>query len=290
MYTALMTNSTLIGSFIITFILHFKFLLYKQIFLIYTFIVFMNIIVSSQIESEPKNKEEKEENKEENKEKEKINTQIDIKPNYYVLFILLLGHSAIHFLKTIWSDWLSSLLYNYYNFNSIEISSLILSYDLGNIFGGISAGYLSDLKSYSKNRSVVILYYCVIGFIHSLFYQYIPISNNNYNNNENSSLFYIILIILFISGFSLGGPFCLGGLVISEFDVKNKGKIGALASITELSLTPLNVLVNKYIQSYGWNTLLIIYTLCFVIIFVFFIPYVVIVNNSNKMKKDIKND
>lgn len=273
MYTALMTNSTLIGSFIITFLLHFKFLLFSQIFLIYTSLILVNIVVAYLIQSEPKNKE----NEEINDEKESQSSQTGIKPNYYILCILLIGHSFIHFLKTIWSDWLSSLLFNYYNFNSIEISSLILSFDIGNIVGGIFAGYISDLKSYSKNRSVIVLYYCIIGFIHSLFYQYI---------NNNSHLFYIIMFMLFISGFSLGGPFCLGGLVISEFDVKNKGKISALASIAELSLSPFSIVVNKYIQSYGWNTLLIVYTLLFTVIFSFFIPYVVIVNNSLKIKKD----
>lgn len=268
-----MTNSTLIGSFIITFLLHFKFLLYNQIFLIYTSLILVNIVVAYLIESKPQNKQ----NEEKENELENQSSQTGVKSNYYILFILLIGHSFIHFLKTIWSDWLSSLLYNYYHYNSIEISSLILSFDIGNIVGGVFAGYISDLKSYSKNRSIIVLYYCIIGFIHSLFYQFI---------NNDSFSFYIIMCMLFISGFSLGGPFCLGGLVISEFDVKNKGKISALASIAELSLSPLSIVVNKYIQSYGWNTLLIMYTLLFIVIFTFFTPYVVIVNNSLKIKKD----
>lgn len=81
----------------------------------------------------------------------------------------------------------------------------------------------------------MIIYYSFFGLIASLGLKY-------------STNYYLLLLFIVLIGFSISGPYSLGGLVISEFDPINKGKITAISSLTELVLSPITYYMENPLQ------------------------------------------
>lgn len=115
----------------------------------------------------------------------------------------------------------------------------------------------------------MIIYYSFFGLIVSLGLKY-------------STNYYLLLLFIVLIGFSISGPYSLGGLVISEFDPINKGKITAISSLTELVLSPITYYIGKSIANKGWDYFFISGPIFFSLISLLFLPYVIKYSNKKE--------
>ncbi len=173
------------------------------------------------------------------------------------------------------NDWIQLFLMEEKGFTLMVAGSCIFWFEVGGIFGSLSAGWLSDTVFNGRRGPVNVLF--SVGILAALLtLWFVP-----------SSSLVLISIFMFSIGFLVFGPQMLIGMAAAE--ITEKEAAGTATGFTGLfaysGAAAAGWPVGKITQDFGWSGFFIILSICALITVAFLLP---LMSNSASIREKEK--
>lgn len=178
------------------------------------------------------------------------------------IWVLALSYFFVYAVRMAVNDWGALYLVETKGYNLLTAGSCIFWFEIGGLFGSLSAGWASD-KFYNGRRGPINVLFCiaVIGAVFALWM--VP-----------AGMVLLDSIAMFAVGFFIFGPQMLIGMAASELAGKNAaGSANGFVGLTAyLGAAFAGYPLGKICQEYGWNGFFLAVGVCGILSILLLLP------------------
>ncbi len=168
------------------------------------------------------------------------------------IWLLAVGYFFVYIVRHAVGEWSLLYLVEAKNYTTIEASRVVFWFDIGGMFGGLAAGWMSD-SLFSSKRAPSMIFFAIATAAVLLGMWFCPVE-----------VYILDAILLFAAGFFIFGPQMLIGMMAAEIAHKKAAATasGFTGCAAYLGAAVAGFPLGYLLQNFGWTAFFLALSVC----------------------------